>query len=564
MELSSVRAEIKAWERDFKSRFGREPSVQEIKAQPAIASKYKRYKTLSKASASSSLSNPAPRPSTPPRSLPRQPASSLVHKARPNRSKHRDSIHASQRVLNLSRPNPFTTPTKAKSNTRVPRRTPSPDPFPPIQPLLLVRHPPIPAGDPAVTRARKRLRGEPVSPSPVKEKRARVAAHPAVTFPSFTTLLASPQHSDGDDDTAQAVETVLDNSPVKPPAGGKNFKLLFDDVLSQDAAKRPVNGALTRQKSVKAARGVFSEKIERSRALTPPSEDEDDWNMGPKLRALDTSTGRSRKNPRPPKKTINGKPGVPKALVPSKDDLWSEVGPSRGPFPKIPDSTDPGPGSDLVRPTHKRSLPDDQEGADEGLPNNINSFLRLPLLPPSPPPPDSHKPAMSKYADKGKGKAAAFSRKKAKLLQDAGGTQDDEDEESLDDDRTVVREIDRSAHVRTELRDADSDPEWGLRWGGARDPDDPLVIATAPVDPGNFEVDLPDDLQRILALSPGGSQRETQEGRVVRGLLYGSRETHYDPQKGGEIWEVGEEEEEVGETEGEWEDEPVPWEVGEL
>jgi hypothetical protein len=41
---------------------------------------------------------------------------------------------------------------------------------------------------------------------------------------------------------------------------------------------------------------------------------------------------------------------------------------------------------------------------------------------------------------------------------------------------------------------------------------------------------------------------------------------HYDPAKGGEIWDVGEEDQVWEDTEGEddWEGEGVPWEVGEL
>ena len=36
MDVAALRAEIKAWERDFRSKHGRDPSIQEIKDQPAI------------------------------------------------------------------------------------------------------------------------------------------------------------------------------------------------------------------------------------------------------------------------------------------------------------------------------------------------------------------------------------------------------------------------------------------------------------------------------------------------------------------------------------------------
>ena len=36
MDVAALRAEIKAWERDFRSKHGRDPSIQEIKDQPTI------------------------------------------------------------------------------------------------------------------------------------------------------------------------------------------------------------------------------------------------------------------------------------------------------------------------------------------------------------------------------------------------------------------------------------------------------------------------------------------------------------------------------------------------
>ncbi|KIM47822.1 hypothetical protein M413DRAFT_439502 [Hebeloma cylindrosporum] len=64
----------------------------------------------------------------------------------------------------------------------------------------------------------------------------------------------------------------------------------------------------------------------------------------------------------------------------------------------------------------------------------------------------------------------------------------------------------------------------------------------------------------------------SEEDRLVKGLLYGRRMTHYDPMKGGEIWDVGEDHQLISEEgaqkytedEEDWEGEPVPWEMGEL
>jgi hypothetical protein len=83
---------------------------------------------------------------------------------------------------------------------------------------------------------------------------------------------------------------------------------------------------------------------------------------------------------------------------------------------------------------------------------------------------------------------------------------------------------------------------------------------------GTFSVHLPDKFRRVLAISPSRSQNHTEE-RVVRGLLYGDRVGHYDPSRGGDIWDAGETDEGAlgdAEAEDDWEGEPVSWEVGEL
>src|ERR1700688_1080064 len=82
--LSSLRSQIKSWERDFKLSHGRDPSIQDIKDQPPIgilstlysffhsttfyiAEKYKLYKKLSNA-AHAVDTQPTSSPPTPPRS----------------------------------------------------------------------------------------------------------------------------------------------------------------------------------------------------------------------------------------------------------------------------------------------------------------------------------------------------------------------------------------------------------------------------------------------------------------------------------------------------------------
>ncbi|KAI0332035.1 hypothetical protein GY45DRAFT_1321590 [Cubamyces sp. BRFM 1775] len=577
MDVASVRAEIKAWERDFRAKHGRDPSVQEIKDQPAIAAKYKLYKSLSKASSAASSSKSSAPPSTPPRSEPRQsqPASSsIIHKSRPvkvdppvstsnpfspvkNRKKAQNDLTSPQRASHQSRTNPFATPSKSKAKPHATRRTPSPDPFPPIQPLVMVhRTPTAPAPPSAVTRARKRLRGEPVSPSPVKEKRPRVASQAALSFPSHAALLDSPDASDGDDMAADPNDTIIADTPMKPRAGGRNFKVLFDDVLPDDE-KRPVKALSSRKKTSSSHNIFIGVKRERSRALTPSSDEEEDWSLKPRLRSLDATTAAPPKVPQNKPRVVNGKSGIPRALVPGKNDLWSDMGPpkvrSAGPSRTTSTSS--------FRPQNKRSLPDDHDDANHDDASATNTFLNLPLIPPSPPPPDASKPSGPKYSEKGKGKAA-FSRKKAKLLQDAG-TEENEDEEDSPEDEIQVREIDPLSQLPKADHDGGADSDWEAHWRAPPDPDDPAMLAASSVDPGKFEVNLPDELQRILAISPP-RRKEVDEEKVARQVVYGRRETHYDPSKGGEIWDVGEDSENAAGTEEEWEGEPVPWEVGEL
>ena len=455
------------------------------------------------------------------------------------------------------------TPSKPKNKPRATRRSSSPDPFPPIEPLLLVQRPPLsPAADSAVTRARKRLRGEPVSPSPVKEKRQRVTSQAALSFTSRAALLHSPDVSDGDEPTADPNDTIIADTPMKPRTVGRNFKVLFDDALS-NGEKRTVNG-LSSRKTHSPAPIVLGTKRASSRAFTPSSDEEDDWSLRPLFKkSLGASAAVPAKLSQSKIRTVNGRHGIPKALVPTKDNLWADSGPSRPSQSKVSPSAQSQSNSHAPsRPPNKRALPDDHDDVHDSTSSVAShGYMNLPLIPPSPPPPDSSKPSVPKFAGKGKAKVGAFGRKKAKLVGD--GKADLEAEDDSPEDEIQVREIDPLSQLPKSERDVDPDSDWEAHWRSRPDSDDPVALSTSR-ETGKFEVSLPDELQRILAISPGSRSRDSEEEKVVRSLLYGSRETHYDPSKGGEIWDVGEDSEDAAGTEEEWEGEPVPWEVGEL
>ncbi|KAJ3556062.1 hypothetical protein NM688_g2233 [Phlebia brevispora] len=627
MDVSTLRSEIKNWEREFKGQYGHEPTVQDIKNTPGMPDKYKLYKRLSKQNtATFTASQPIPtdRPSTPPGSHSRHsrpstsstiPKPRAVKTERPvltenpfspvkSKDKQKALFPNSLPIASPSRANPFTTPRKAKQNPRVPRRDPSPDPFPLIQPVqtpshkssFALQHNPSTPGrhdesflvrkDTAITRARKRLRGEPVSPSPVKEKRARVLSQTSLTFARHSTLVVHSEISDDEyadnapeEGRGDAEEAVFFNSPVKRSADGKQFRSLFEEapVTQQDVSARPHRPTFSRTRSTGAGPFASDPKKGKSglRAISPEAADGADLDgprgVGQKIKALDISLNGIRK----PRKRQSFKNGPPRAVLPGKDDLWDET-PGTRTVNAASNGTPPA-NYDNASQTRKRSL--SKSSTDDDVPSQERGMSRPQLLPPSPPPADAKS---SRYGGKGKGKGIpAGSRKKAKLI--AGLASDGEDdEESSEDLNEQIKELPWSWNTHTThttrtdgnipidaIVTADSGPEF--------DPTSyrPAPVAAPPYLPasGEIEVRLPDDLKRVLALSPRSTKKqELEEEILARELLYGRREVHYDPNRGGEIWDVGELSDEVDDVrpkktvsdEDEWEGEPVPWEVGEL
>ncbi|TCD62846.1 hypothetical protein EIP91_006359 [Steccherinum ochraceum] len=546
MDVATVRAEIKAWEHAYRAKHGRHPTVQDIKDEPAIAEKYKLYKKLNKAKQATAIpaaSSSSTRSSTPPKTQPSSiiPRSRAVKTDAPevtsnpfspvkNKSKQRDRFppphpHSPSSPRN-SQANPFATPSKNKSRprTRAPR-SPSLDPFPPISSLHFpTQSKSIPGEKTAVSRARKRLRGEPVSPSPVKEKRPRVASHIASAFGKHSTL------HDSDDDTAANThpgradeeddEPFLDDSPVKQPTGSKAYKPLFAEAVAQDAPKR----LLARTQSKVATEVTASAGRTKSRAHSPAEEDEDvDWTRG-KIKSLDISL------------RAVGKGDADKKAAGTSSQL---------PFQPAAGS------SKRASPPARR----DDPSADSQTPS---------LIPPSPPPKDSAK-TNPRYIEKSRGKAkAGVSRKKPKVAEAAIEEDADADSPTTEDDGLEVEIVPRRRVPTSAVADSTHE-DWESI--GCREDSfvaDPLALTS----PGKLEVTLPDELKRVLAISTDDIRVEdSTKVNLVKELVYGSRVLQYDAKKGGEIWDVGEEMDAdvraVGD-EDEWEGEPVPWEVGEL
>src|SRR5258708_1144018 len=256
-ELATVRAEIKAWERSFKEDHGRAATVDDVRQDDAmgvlnsiespaiclpthLANKYRLYKRLCKLATNSIvIQKEIPtRLTTPPRSTrPKDPSSALLSRSRPV-----------EPTAPLTAYNPFSPQKKRRGKAKEhspetggPRRDSSssasssegrsisPTPFLPIGASSSSHSSEIfiPPGPPsAVSRARKRLRGEPVSPSPNKEKRRRVLSQNMNPFPRINL---DPQDSGDDLAVSDEDSSFVDNSPVKASVGGKLCPKVFPE-----------------------------------------------------------------------------------------------------------------------------------------------------------------------------------------------------------------------------------------------------------------------------------------------------------------------------------------------
>lgn len=397
------------------------------------------------------------------------------------------------------------------------------DPFPPTQTPSSSRDSLSPSPKPisAVLRARKRLRGEPVSPSPVKEKKRRVKSQNAVLFPC---LNLDSIGSDDEVDAQDVDSSFVDNSPVKVPTSGKLFAQLF---MENTLAPTDLFGVRGNQDNMKA---------DKKESFIPTR------------RAVRTESLRqvARKPSRGGSK-VDASPGHldtrPIALAMSRAN--SELA--------------------INRLTNKRP---DTEAVETVRPLPRS---KSPLIPPSPPPSAAANNRPPKHPLKSQ---ASKSRKKAKTE-----TQNTSDSDEVEQHAKLKVVKYHTTHIRRagseqfeDSSEYDIDSVFGhTRFGSPRAPMPDITQQEG----GIIEVNLPDKLQRVLALDSVAPQsRIPDQDGLVKSLLYGMRTTHYDPRRGGEIWDIGEDHftsvDEGGtrETsyaeEEDWEEEPVPWDIAEL
>ncbi|TDL28215.1 hypothetical protein BD410DRAFT_351488 [Rickenella mellea] len=566
MDANTLRAEIKAWERDFKKINGREATVQDIKDQPTIAEKYKLHKKLAKAQSTASKPHSIPDstynsssnpPSTPPRSTASGKPSSILPKSRPVPSasapistnpfspvKPRgkkpptkdDSIQNSGAL-----PNPFATPRKKRTAVLL-----SPEPFPLILPEKSGESSEVEGMvDPFIIKARKRLRGDPVSPSPTgKEKKRRLSSQDSFPQGNSAFISNSPSiRDDSDDDVGGGDHSFVDDSPVKPASEGKGFTLLFDETRTTNAgAKNPTD-------LFRDAKTSFSSTVSKHPMEIAGKIDDDIVDLPSQAKRLTIS----QKPLRPVVKGGKSNGLVPRGMIPKANDMnvHSE------------DALLPQEGSGLVsRKRGLSSLKDNPKPSFIGVATTSTTAL----LPPSPQKQQSQSKLKPNVGPRGKGKGT--DRKKARLSNPSGDSGDSSDNEKQVKAVEINRRTLRGNHISSQ-RDAtgqthelDSDPV--LRMDT---PHDNLydIIGAESADEGEFQVDLPGDLRTALAISPS-RHRNQEENGLLQTLLYGGPSSSHD--KGGEVWVVGESRDSRlgGDTDGEddWASEGVPWDVAEL
>jgi hypothetical protein len=377
----------------------------------------------------------------------------------------------------------------------------------------------------------------------VKEKRQRVL-HDALPFSKLSALDAEDSDDDDRADTEQAESSFVVDSPMKPAPKGGAFKLLFEggagDVNSQDGRARshrvPVNIGL----------GTSRSKSQRATSMlsSSTSETPSDNHQNLKVNAPEGNSIKDSAKSQTTKHMYSNRFG--------KRGTFGAAQPSEAPLPQ-PEQAKQAVHieEDTQRITAaKRPLthPDADSPPDSLCPNHR-------LIPPDLPPAISSSIHTGK--GKGRGQTTGPIRKRPKLPEDSG----DEDEGSINP-HVKIREWgwQRRGTSRATSMD-DLDPIIGL---GAHDRHSSPGPASDDALLGGFEVDLPDNLRCMLAISPSKAHT-TRDVSVVRGILYGERTSSYDAQRGGAIWDVGE----IGEAsdsqaEDDWEGEPVPWETGEL
>jgi hypothetical protein len=320
--------------------------------------------------------------------------------------------------------------------------------------------------------------------------------------------LSSDDESDGVMGGTDVNISFVDDSPVKLPAGGKSFRLLFEDTLpTASVPKRHAN--ISKSQSRGSDDAVISHGFDLNDATS--------LETSPANTHKDSRCSKSRQDKQ--KSKADTKPTLMSKIIKKDESPSAEgrVNQSRSGssrtivVEKRAHSKSQEPKSSLKRVLEAVSVNDRLSSA---------SFSQFPLLPPSPTSEEAS--SNRRVPANGKGKAGT-SRKKAKVADE-----EDEEEDEDDLDEVAVKVINRTQtaqHMSENSDELDWDP---ILHSGARDLDRYAAAGDTSCDEnGTFRVDLPDELRLMLAISPSRTHNSKEE-RVFRGLLYGDRVGLYD------------------------------------
>ena len=354
-------------------------------------------------------------------------------------------------------------------------------------------------------KARKRLHGDPVTPTPHRGNK-RIRTNVPTRAHRSPSLSSS---SDESDDGNIANSSYVIETPVKPVAGGKNFKQLFEEITP---ARSNIN--------FNAKGSGLMKRLERIQSGKRGAD------------GIDFFSSRSVKG-------LN----ISNAPKPSRTNstLASNNPPIKGDSGNIHEP--------LVGRKRSSSFvePEDDPKAE----------ALLDLIPPSPP---QNKPPLPRVLS-----TANQRNKKAKLhdkKQDTSVTLSDTE------DNDAVEVVETHPWILRKRHNPNGDQDLGEDNIIFRSycPRNGFATSMNEVDDSvsedAIEVDLPDDLHRVLSIR-NSRAREQDEYEMVQAVLQGGT-----PKTGvkGEVWGVGEIEQTSHYTDGEddWAGEGVPWEVAEL
>ncbi|KAG8901987.1 hypothetical protein FRC01_009697 [Tulasnella sp. 417] len=600
--LKALKNDLKAWKNAFIEEHGREPSKDDVKANPQIAAKHKLWKELEKVSKQKEASSTQAVASDPPttplpvrRSKPKQSSSNA--QPHPSIFKHaKATVTDGTALAAAASANPFS-PTKRRPASKVarPLLSQADDPFvaSPSSSSTTAAEPPNPFA-PSTSSPSKKSRHANLFTTPVKS-RPRVSETAIV--PSLAEMLMSAgevrsstrgemRHGTSPKKLKQLASVARDTPRTKArkrmrgeeveqtpgdkrrritkppsPIPQENDEGVDDDDEIMDLS--PVKPPPLKSGKGKAFQAVFEDDLMPSKAK-PIKAPQGLFFSGPsKVAPSQTSL--------PPPAKGSSKPPKPEPR-PRRSTSVSAATESVSTTPDPPSDT-PAEGSGIestfIKRKGKRSLAETEDSASSRSSpppeSTITSLRDEPPLPPGMANPFGLRPPspLLEQASQSKGKGRWGERKKGRMDKAVM----EEDEDGAEDDSTEdVKEVDLRA--RTGFRRTASEKQPSQAEGpGASFEDDPVDrfwVAAAqrprdesppPTEAETLQVDLPDEMKRVLHIeSP--SKRRTEE-TIVDGLFKG--ELAPEKLKKQDVWGAGELDSLEDEDENDWDSEPEGW-----